>query len=148
MFHFLIEKTNTMLFEITFVYILTEQKIAFTAGIPNSRTFNSREILNFTKVITNEGEGLNVSDGVFYCPEQGLYYVFVNNMVSSTTASVANDKNNNKIMRAYTNPGTSNWNVGSYAVIIILDKSDKLFVMSDGLYWFYYEVTFFTGFKI
>lgn len=69
--------------------IKSKKKIAFTARIPSYETYNKGQILNFTKVITNIGGGLNTSDGVFYCPEPGMYYFFVNIMLSLNGAFVS-----------------------------------------------------------
>ncbi|KAJ8297787.1 hypothetical protein KUTeg_024318 [Tegillarca granosa] len=128
--------------------IKSKQKIAFTARIPGDLSLISSQIVKFTSVITNEGEGLNVSDGVFYCPEPGLYYVFVSIMVSSKSAYIRTFKNNDMIMFVRTNAGNSNLNVGSNAVIIQLDKDDKLFVKSGGTFMLFRYESFFTGFKI
>ncbi|KAJ8297788.1 hypothetical protein KUTeg_024319 [Tegillarca granosa] len=96
----------------------TKQKIAFTAGIPRYKTYYTGQILNFTKVITNIGGGLNISDGVFYCPEPGMYYFFVNIMPNIGTAYVSIFKNRHRITYVFTGSVDNDWNVGSNAVII------------------------------
>ncbi|KAJ8297786.1 hypothetical protein KUTeg_024317 [Tegillarca granosa] len=111
--------------------IKSEQTIAFTAGIPSYETYNIGQILNFTKVITNIGGGLNISDGVFYCPELGMYYFFVNIMSALNAARVSIYKNRHRIAEIYAGNGKNIWNVGSIAVIIQLDKSDQVFLKSN-----------------
>ncbi|KAJ8316677.1 hypothetical protein KUTeg_005771, partial [Tegillarca granosa] len=101
-------------------------KIAFTAGLQREETYSRLQILKFTKIITNVGGGLNASDGVFYCPEPGLYYFFVNIM-------------------PYAN---HQWKSGSNAVILRLEKGDRVSVKSHSSDRFHDNATYFTGLKL
>ncbi|KAJ8300430.1 hypothetical protein KUTeg_021949, partial [Tegillarca granosa] len=126
-----------------------KNKIAFTAGIPKYESYSSQQILKFTRVITNVGGGLNASDGVFYCPEPGLYYFFVNIMSQSNNAHAVIHKNDRFVAYVYTDSsGLNKWKSGSNAVILELKRGDRVSVKSYSSFNFHPEATYFTGLKI
>ncbi|KAJ8321531.1 hypothetical protein KUTeg_000918 [Tegillarca granosa] len=101
---------------------ITENKIAFTAGLQSGGKYSSQQILKFIKVITNVGGGLNASDGVFYCPEPGLYYFFVNVMSNANDAYIEIHKNDKLVVYVYTDSNGEHWKSGSNAVILRLEQ--------------------------
>ncbi|KAJ8300431.1 hypothetical protein KUTeg_021950 [Tegillarca granosa] len=108
---------------LTCTFIFIKNEIAFTAGIPKYESYSSQQILKFTKVITNVGGGLNASDGVFYCPEPGLYYFFVNIMSQSNHAYAEIHKNDKRVVYVYTDySGNNKWKSGSNAIILQLER--------------------------
>ncbi|KAJ8300845.1 hypothetical protein KUTeg_022364 [Tegillarca granosa] len=126
-----------------------KNKIAFTAGIPKYELYSSQQILKFTKIITNVGGGLNASDGVFYCPEPGLYYFFVNIMSVSNDAYAEIHKNDKRVVFVFTDSNGSNTGKsGSNSVIVQLDRGDRVSVKSHSSYKFHFYATYFTGIKI
>ncbi|KAJ8300844.1 hypothetical protein KUTeg_022363 [Tegillarca granosa] len=125
-----------------------ENKIAFTAGIPKYESYSSQQILKFTKVITNVGGGLNASDGVFYCPKPGLYYFFVNIMSQSNHAYAEIHKNDKRVIYVYTDNSGNKWKSGSNAIILQLERGDKVSVKSFDSFNFQTDATHFTGLKL
>ncbi|KAJ8300842.1 hypothetical protein KUTeg_022361 [Tegillarca granosa] len=105
---------------------ITENKITFTAGLQREETYSRLQILKFTKVITNVGGGLNASDGVFYCPEPGLYYFFVNIMSKSNHAYAEIYKNDKLVVYVFTDKNGKQWKSGSNVVILRLEQVNDL----------------------
>ncbi|KAJ8311840.1 hypothetical protein KUTeg_010607 [Tegillarca granosa] len=105
-------------------------------------------ILKFTKVITNVGGELNASDGVFYCPEPGLYYFFVNIMSYTNDAYAEMHKNDRLVVYVFTDKNGKQWKSLSNAVILRLEQGDRVSVKSHLSFKFHYYATYFTGLKI
>ncbi|KAJ8321530.1 hypothetical protein KUTeg_000917 [Tegillarca granosa] len=128
--------------------VTEENKIAFTAGLQREETYSRLQILKFTKIITNVGGGLNASDGVFYCPEPGLYYFFVNIMPYANHVYAQIHKNDKRVVYVYTDNNGKQWKSGSNAVILRLEKGDRVSVKSHSSDRFHDNATYFTGLKL
>ncbi|KAJ8300432.1 hypothetical protein KUTeg_021951 [Tegillarca granosa] len=109
------------MFDTDEVIYAKENKIAFTAGLQKTESYATQQIIKFSRVITNVGGGLNASDGVFYCPEPGLYSFFVSIMTLANDAFAHIYKNDKSIVYVYTDRSGRKWKSGSNAVVLRLE---------------------------
>ncbi|CAG5133247.1 unnamed protein product, partial [Candidula unifasciata] len=55
-------------------YVESVGIVAFSAGIPDFKTFAVGDTVKFTKVFTNFGDGYDSNTGIFTATKPGLYY--------------------------------------------------------------------------
>ena len=125
-------------------------RIGFTAGVTSSSSSWNSGTLVFPKVITNEGNGYNPSNGVFTAPRAGVYVFFVNVQAYSTQIIyvdiVLNGASKVRTM-AYTN-----YDAGPNLAVLSLQTGDRVWVKhwSGQGYWTHSDgpITTFSGFLI
>nr|WRI32903.1 complement C1q domain-containing protein [Anadara sativa] len=108
-----------------------ENRVAFSANLASEATYSNKQILKFTKVITNIGNGLNTTDGVFYCPVPGVYSFFLNIQSNTDHAYAQIHKNDKVVMYVFTDEsGKGKWKSGSNEVILQLKRGDTVSIKS------------------
>ncbi|XP_063425621.1 complement C1q tumor necrosis factor-related protein 6-like isoform X2 [Mytilus trossulus] len=100
--------------------------IAFTAALSATKSIGSGAIVQFDKVWTNEGNGLDPNSGIFTAPRKGFY------QISATTMSAHGAyfhsylmKNNEKTVGMYPGQGPQ---TGSANIVLKLKKGDRVYI--------------------
>lgn len=130
------------------IYILTclsdnrWKQIAFTAHLNDIPTTSST--LVFKRVITNIGEGYNVSDGLFYCPKDGLYTFTVTlEGHSRINAHGYFMKNKKEVAYLHEQQVTNGYPSVTATIAIKLVFGDKIWIKGAGIRYYYHS--YFTG---
>ncbi|KAJ8319678.1 hypothetical protein KUTeg_002773 [Tegillarca granosa] len=137
-------KMDTFHLVISFVlaYNKNRKQIAFTTQLFHHPTTSSA--LVFKRVITNIGGGYNVSDGIFYCPKDGLY-TFTVTLEGVKRINVAGFlmKNNQNVAYAYEAGAQSGFQTLSVTIALKLVSGDRVWVKGVDIQYDYNS--YFTG---
>ncbi|CAC5402908.1 C1QL [Mytilus coruscus] len=124
--------------------------IAFTTALSATKSIGSDAVVQFDKVLTNEGKGYVPNSGIFTAPRKGFY------QISATTMSAHGKyfhsylmKNNENTVGMYPGQGPQ---TGSANIVLKLKKGDRVYIKhqsntekiySDADHW-----SMFSGFLI
>ncbi|XP_052102003.1 complement C1q-like protein 3 [Mytilus californianus] len=106
---------------------------AFSAGLTNSKSLSTNDIIKFDKVFTNKLNGYNPSTGIFTAPIAGVYQfssVVTSNNGKSLAVSIWH--NNTRVSSVYIKGSTHQ--TGTLSMVLDLQKGDQIAVKTISSY--------------
>ncbi|XP_062574666.1 multimerin-2-like [Saccostrea cucullata] len=129
------------------------KEVGFTASVTSSdSTWNSGTLV-FPSVMTNKGNGYNLSTGIFTAPTAGIYVFFVN-VQSYNTQTIYVDivlNGSAKVRTMAWSNGNDSYDSGPNMVVLSIQKGDAVWVKRHSGKGYYSNpgaVTTFSGFLL
>ena len=111
-----------------FLFTAKDTPVAFTAGMTSDSSTWQGDILVFTHVITNKGQGYSSSSGKFTAPRDGTY-VFTVTAVSWDSNYLSLDIVHDGLSKVRTmSEDSARYQTGTNLVVLELDRGDAVWV--------------------
>ena len=105
----------------------TDAKVAFYTVLTHELSLGQHQIVEYDKVITNFGNAYDSRHGHFISPVKGVYLMSFTVMnKNGGTMDIEMVRNGVRVAHGY--GGSSDYNMGTQVVIVMLEKGDMVWV--------------------
>lgn len=134
------------------IFVTGAKSISFTVGVTSSSSDWSGDILVFPHIVTNNGNGYNLSTGKFTAPKDGAYVFFVAvNSYGSKIVYLNIVHNGLNIVQSMAYGSSASHQTGTNMAVVHVDKGDSVWVSRSsgtGYYTTAVPITTFSGFLL
>ena len=125
--YYLIHKCTSCLFCIVTTSPPADAKVAFYAARTHGVSLGQHQTVEYDKVFTNVGNGYDSRHGHFTSPVKGVYLMSFT-LMNMNGAAMAIEMVRNGVRIAYGYGSSSGFNMGTQVAIVMLEKSDMVWV--------------------